>query len=215
MLAAGTGAGGRLAFHPTGGTHHECRARVRVLLSNDPVFAVQRLLDAGLTRVRRRSRRASWRRVEGRVWDDPRVLLAPSTRMALARDQAGDGTLGGRAVTCRCARDNDTEYAWAGRLVIRSCVSVEPERSWCCSARTGWPAIRCGDAAVNTERWDRLPRADRVGAARGDPRGGGYNPWTTARLWAGMWGLLAGNTSAAHCRTRAGDLSSSTAIWSR
>jgi acetoin utilization protein AcuC len=22
--------------------------------------------------------------------------------------------------------------------------------------------------------------------------GGGYNPWTTARLWAGMWGLLAG-----------------------
>jgi acetoin utilization protein AcuC len=23
--------------------------------------------------------------------------------------------------------------------------------------------------------------------------GGGYNPWTTARLWAGMWGLLAGH----------------------
>jgi acetoin utilization protein AcuC len=23
--------------------------------------------------------------------------------------------------------------------------------------------------------------------------GGGYNPWTTARLWSGMWGLLAGH----------------------
>ena len=22
--------------------------------------------------------------------------------------------------------------------------------------------------------------------------GGGYNPWTTARLWAGFWGLIAG-----------------------
>ena len=52
ILAAELALDGKLAFHPGGGTHHGRPDRASgFCYFNDPVFAIQRFLDAGLRRV--------------------------------------------------------------------------------------------------------------------------------------------------------------------
>jgi len=44
----------------------------------------------------------------------------------------------------------------------------------------------------NRALWDTVERLVAVGLPTVVLGGGGYNPWTVARYWAGMWGSLSG-----------------------
>jgi len=199
MLAAELVLAGGVAFHPTGGTHHGMPGRASgFCYLNDPVFAVQRLLDAGLTRVLHVDLDAHHGDgVEAVFADDPRVLLA-----SIHEDGRWPGTgrvtdtLGGRAVNVPVPRGiNDTEYALVlDDLMMPFVRSVEPEAILVLLGADGLAgdplsAMRLSNTALWTACRELIalaPRAVILG-------GGGYNPWTTARLWAGMWGLLAGH----------------------
>lgn len=198
MLAAELVLEDGVAFHPTGGTHHGMPGRASgFCYLNDPVFAVMRLLDAGLTRVLHVDLDAHHGDgVEAAFADDPRVHLVsihedgrwPGTGRAL-------DTLGGRAVNAPVPREiNDTEYALVlERLVMPFVLSVAPEAIVVLLGADGLAgdplsAMRLSNGALWSACQDLIalsPRAVILG-------GGGYNPWTTARLWTGMWGLLAG-----------------------
>jgi acetoin utilization protein AcuC len=199
MLAAELVLAGGVAFHPTGGTHHGMPGRASgFCYLNDPVFAVQRLLDAGLTRVLHVDLDAHHGDgVEAAFAGDPRVHLA-----SIHEDGRWPGTgrvtdtLSGRAVNVPAPRGiNDTEYALVlDDLVMPFVRSVEPEAILVLLGADGLAgdplsAMRLSNTALWTACRELIalaPRAVILG-------GGGYNPWTTARLWAGMWGLLAGH----------------------
>jgi acetoin utilization protein AcuC len=199
MLAAELVLGGGVAFHPTGGTHHGMPGRASgFCYLNDPVFAVQRLLDAGLARVLHADLDAHHGDgVEAAFAEDPRVFL-----VSIHEDGRWPGTgrvadtLGGRAVNVPVPREiNDTEYALVlERLVYPFVRRVEPEAIVVLLGADGLAgdplsAMRMSNGALWTACRALIacaPRAVVLG-------GGGYNPWTTARLWAGMWGLLAGH----------------------
>jgi acetoin utilization protein AcuC len=199
MLAAELALDGGVAFHPTGGTHHGQRKRASgFCYLNDPVFAVMRLLDGGLSRVVHIDLDAHHGDgIEAAFAGDPRVRLVsihedgrwPGT------GRAGD-TCGGRALNVPVPRGvNDSEYALVlERLVYPYVRKLEPEAIVVLLGADGLAGdplsgMRLSNGALWTACQDLIaiaPRAVILG-------GGGYNPWTTARLWAGMWGLLSGH----------------------
>jgi acetoin utilization protein AcuC len=199
MLAAELVLDGGIAFHPTGGTHHGMPGRASgFCYLNDPVFAVQRLLDAGLTRVMHVDLDAHHGDgVEAAFANDPRVRL-----VSIHEEGRWPGTgrvtdtLGGRAVNVPVPREiNDTEYALVLEWLVAPFVRrVAPEAVVVLLGADGLAgdplsAMRLSNGALWTACRDMIalvPRAVILG-------GGGYNPWTTARLWTGMWGLLAGH----------------------
>jgi acetoin utilization protein AcuC len=198
MLAADLVVDGGVAFHPTGGTHHGMPARASgFCYLNDPVFAVLRLLDGGLTRVLHVDLDAHHGDgVEAAFADDPRVYHA-----SIHEDGRWPGTgcaadtLGGRALNVPVPREiNDSEYALVvARLVQPFVRAVAPEAIVVLLGADGLAgdplsAMRLSNGALWTACCDLVamtPRAVVLG-------GGGYNPWTTARLWTGIWGLLTG-----------------------
>lgn len=197
MLAAELALGGSVAFHPTGGTHHGMPARASgFCYLNDPVFAILRLLEGGLGRVLHVDLDAHHGDgVEAAFADDPRVGL-----ISIHEDGRWPGTgrpedtLGGRALNIPVPRGiNDSEYALVlERLVYPFVSKAKPDAIVVLLGADGLAGDPLsGMSLSNGVLWRACqtliamaPRVVILG-------GGGYNPWTTARLWAGMWGLLA------------------------
>jgi acetoin utilization protein AcuC len=189
---------GRVVFHPAGGTHHAGRDRASgFCYFNDPVFAVLGFLDTGLTRVAVVDIDAHHGDgVENAFAADPRVMTVslheenrwPFTGLLANRRE-------GRARNIPLPRGiNDAEYshlidravmpvvrAFEPEAVVIVCgadtVTGDPLSTMCLSNVCVWHTVEtlCGLA----------PRVVVVG-------GGGYNAWTLARLWTGLWGRLAG-----------------------
>lgn len=198
MLAAELVLDGGVAFHPTGGTHHGQPARASgFCYLNDPVFAILRLLDAGLTRVLHVDLDAHHGDgVEAAFADDPRVRL-----VSIHEDGRWPGTgrasdtLGGRALNVPVPRGiNDREYALVLEQLALPFVRRAPPEAIVillgADGLAGDPlsAMQLSNGALWSACGDLVALAPRVVILGG----GGYNPWTTARLWTGMWGLLAG-----------------------
>jgi acetoin utilization protein AcuC len=199
MLAAELVLMGGVAFHPTGGTHHGMPARASgFCYLNDPVFAVMRLLDAGFTRVVHVDLDAHHGDgVEAAFADDPRVSL-----VSIHEDGRWPGTgrpgdtRGGRALNVPIPRGiNDSEYALVlDRLVYPFVRRAEPEAILILLGADGLAGDPLsGMQLSNDVLWQACRRLVTMAPRVVVLGGGGYNPWTTARLWAGMWGLLAGH----------------------
>lgn len=198
MLAAELVLGGGVAFHPTGGTHHGMPERASgFCYLNDPVFAILSLLDGGLGKVLHVDLDAHHGDgVEAAFADDPRVGL-----VSIHEDGRWPGTgrpedtFGGRALNVPVPRGiNDSEYALVlERLVYPFVRKAEPDAIVVLLGADGLAGDPLSGMSLSN---DVLWRACQALTAMG-PRvvilgGGGYNPWTTARLWTGVWGLLAG-----------------------
>ena len=193
---------GHVAFHPAGGTHHGRRDRASgFCYFNDPVFAILRLLQAGLTRVAYVDLDAHHGDgVQDAFSEDPRVRTLsiheagrwPHTGPA---SDTGEGRACNLPVPAGC---NDDELRLLIDDVILPLVSrFAPEAV----------VLTCGGDALaddpltnmgltNVALWDAIERIVPLAPHAVVLGGGGYNPWTLTRYWTGLWGRLSGRTVA-------------------
>jgi acetoin utilization protein AcuC len=198
VLAAELALEGRIVFHPAGGTHHGRPARASgFCYFNDPVFALRRLGAAGLTRI-------LYVDLDAHHCDGVQDALRDDARMhTISIHQAGrwpfTGALedrgGGRSRNYPVpAGFHDEELRFLMRTaVLPYARALRPEAV----------VITCGTDALagdplaglelsNGALWEAVGQLIALASAAVVLGGGGYNPWTLARCWTGLWGTLSG-----------------------
>lgn len=198
--------GQRIVFNPAGGTHHGQRRRASGFCTfNDSVLAILALLDAGISRVFYLDLDAHFGDgVQHAFHDDERVFtlsIHEAGRWPMARggDDAAPGGMLDRAGGI--ARNlpvpppaNDTEIEYLIDVAVLPLIDAfDPEVL----------VVQCGADALADDPLSRLALSNvalwrTVAAVRGHaPRllvvgGGGYNPFSVSRCWAGVWAILNG-----------------------
>ncbi len=198
ILAGELLADGGVVYNPAGGTHHGMPGRANgFCYLNDPVLAMLSLRSHGVQRLAYVDIDAHHPDgVEVGFAGDPDCLMISVheenlwPRTGLLEDDAG-----GNALNLPVPRGfNDDEMALVReKLIFPQVLAFRPDAI----------ILQCGADAVaddplahlslsNNAHWSILrgllglaPRLLVLG-------GGGYNPWTVARLWTGVWGILAG-----------------------
>lgn len=191
---------GRIAYHPAGGTHHGKRNRASgFCYFNDPVFAILTYLERGIERVLYVDIDAHHGDgVEDAFADDPRVFTIsvheenrwPNTGLLSDRRQ-------GRARNLPVPKGfNDTEFAFLmDEAVMPVAEQFGPQAM----------VITCGADALrgdplskqelsNGALWDAVLQLAGLRIPTVVLGGGGYNPWTVARCWSGLWARISGQT---------------------
>jgi acetoin utilization protein AcuC len=201
-------AGGRLAaapgviYSPAGGTHHGRPDRASgFCYFNDPVLAILALLDGGMNRIFYLDVDAHHGDgVQAAFHDDERVFTL-SIHEAGRWPMNGDGTgsvadrAGGAARNLPVPEGfNDSELDYLmEEVVLPLAAAFRPEAV----------VLQCGADGLEEDPLSRLALSNGalwrvVARARGlAPRllvlgGGGYNPWSVGRCWAGVWATLNG-----------------------
>lgn len=196
LLGAALLAQGGVVYNPGGGTHHGMADHAGgFCYLNDPVLAIKAFFAQGLTRV-------AYVDIDAHHCDgvaaafhgEPRVLMI-STHEARRWPFTGalDDRAGGQAINLPLARGtNDSGFAMAlHEVILPALQAMRPEAI----------LLQCGADAVTEDPLARLELSNNahwatVAALRAlSPRflvlgGGGYNPWTVGRLWAGVWATL-------------------------
>jgi acetoin utilization protein AcuC len=198
LLAADLTAAGGIVHVPGGGTHHGMPDRASgFCYLNDAVLGLLRWLDGGLERILYLDLDAHHGDgVELAFRDDPRVFT-------LSIHEAGRWPFTGRAEDRAGghARNipvpegfNDSEFDWLLRHAVLPVIrQLKPQAIM----------VQCGADAVDEDPLSRLALSNAahraaIGAVMPlAPRlivtgGGGYNPWSVARCWAGVWATLNG-----------------------
>jgi acetoin utilization protein AcuC len=200
-------AGSGVVFNPAGGTHHGLAAQASgFCIFNDPVLAILAFLDTGLSRVFYLDLDAHFGDgVQLAFADDPRVFtlsIHEGGRWPMGREDAWTAAAGGvydraggSARNLPVPREfNDSEMAFlAETAVVPLIEEFAPEAL----------VVQCGADALADDPMTKLSLSNRalwqaVAAVKGlAPRllvlgGGGYNPWSVARCWAGVWAALSG-----------------------
>jgi acetoin utilization protein AcuC len=187
-----------IIYSPGGGTHHGRRAQASgFCYFNDAVVAILALLDGGLERVAYVDLDVHHGDgVEEAFRDDPRVLFisvheAGRWPRSGAAEDHGLGNLFNFPVPPGM---NDTEMAHlVGEAIVPLVAGFRPEAL----------LIQCGADALAEDPLGKQQLSNRalwqaVAALKGlAPRllvtgGGGYNPWSVARCWSGIWAGLSG-----------------------
>jgi acetoin utilization protein AcuC len=198
LLGARLIAEGGTVFSPAGGTHHGRPDRASgFCYLNDPVLAILELLAGGLNRIYYIDVDAHHGDgVEDAFLDDERVLTL-SVHEAGRWPYTGLGTRGRGGMARNVpvpAGFNDSEMA----AVVEAAI-VPLGRAFAPEA----VVLQCGADALADDPLSRLALSNRalwgvVRAVMGlAPRllvlgGGGYNPWSVGRCWAGVWASLNG-----------------------
>ncbi len=198
IAAAEQALAGRIAYHPAGGTHHGQPDRASgFCYFNDPVFAILTALDAGVGRLVHADLDAHHGDgVQDAFAADPRVYtVSIHERERWPHTGALDDT--GRGQSCNLPvapgfADADLDLLMADvvlplvrraapEMLVITCgadgLAGDPLSRMALTNRALWAAV----AALTAE----APGSVVLG-------GGGYNPWTVARCWAGLWGVLNG-----------------------
>jgi len=195
-----------IVYSPAGGTHHGRRDRASgFCYFNDPVLAILSLLDNGCARVFYLDVDAHHGDgVQDAFSGEPRVFtlsLHEDGRWPMTGPSAagGPGSAadrgGGRARNLPVPRGfNDSELDYLLEAAILPLVTeFAPEAL----------VVQCGADALEEDPLSRLSLSNgalwrTVAAMRGLAprllvlRGGGYNPWSVARCWTGVWAVLNG-----------------------
>lgn len=197
-LAAELALEGAVPFHPAGGTHHGRPERASgFCYFNDPVFALRRFAAADLARI-------LYVDLDAHHGDGVQEAVAADTRIhTVSIHEAGRWPYTGAAEDRGGGRShnypvpagfNDSELDFLMQAAVLPLVEqLAPEAlviACGADALAGDPLARMG--LSNQALWravealvERAPAAVVLG-------GGGYNPWTVARCWAGLWGRLSG-----------------------
>ncbi len=201
-----TEAGG-IVFNPAGGTHHGLAARASgFCVFNDPALAILAFLDAGLTRI-------FYLDVDAHFGDGVQLAFAHDYRVVtLSIHEGGRWPMGredtwtaapggvydrggGMALNLPVPRGlNDSEMAFLlDAAVLPLIADFAPQAL----------VVQCGADALADDPMTKLSLSNRalwraISRVRDlAPRllvlgGGGYNPWSVGRCWAGVWATLAG-----------------------
>lgn len=198
LLAGELLAEGGVVYHPAGGTHHAFPDRAGgFCYLNDPVLAILSLRRTG-------ARRIAYVDIDAHHPDGVEAAFAgdPEIRMISVHEERrwpftgalGDDA-GGSAFNLPVPKGfNDSEMRAAlEALILPRIEAFGPDAV----------VLQCGADAVEEDPLSRLALSNNahwsVVAALAPlaPRylvlgGGGYNPWTVGRLWAGVWATLTG-----------------------
>ena len=196
LLAARMTEAGGTVYCPGGGTHHGRPARASgFCYLNDPVLGVLAWLDQGLERVVYLDIDAHHGDgVQDAFADDARVLtISVHEAGRWPRTGAAGDRAGGAARNFPVpAGFNDTEMrALLHGAILPLVRAHRPQAVF----------LQCGADALEEDPLSRLSLSNNahwavVGSVRHlAPRlivtgGGGYNPWSVARCWAGVWAVL-------------------------
>lgn len=196
ILAAELALNERIVYHPAGGTHHGQPARASgFCYFNDPVFALLRFLDAGLERL-------CYVDLDAHHGDGVEAAFANNSCVFLASiheterwPHTGAASIGERILNLPVRRGcDDAEFRHCiDDVVLPFVKDANPQAI----------VITCGADALagdplstmqlsNVALWDAVQQVARLAPAVVVLGGGGYNPWTLARCWLGLWGRLAG-----------------------
>jgi len=198
VRAAQFAAEGRVAFHPSGGTHHGRPDRASgFCYFNDPVFAILELLDLGVAPV-------AYIDLDAHHGDGVQDAFAENTRVwTVSTHEIGSWPYtggqndvgGGRSLNLPVpAGFNDTELEFLMTNAILPFLEKADPRALVIT--TGADALQ-GDPLSKLELSNaglcngvmtlvrRYPSAVVLG-------GGGYNPWTLPRCWTVLWAMLSG-----------------------
>jgi acetoin utilization protein AcuC len=195
IRAAGLALEGHVVFHPSGGTHHGRRDRAcGFCYLNDPVFAILTLLDADIGRVLYVDLDAHHGDgVQEAFFEDERV-----TTMSVHEENRWpySGThsypeAGAFNVSVPRAF-NDSELEFVLDEAILPLADGYDALVLCCGADCLAGDPLSGMELSNVALWDAVDRLVGLGLPTVVLGGGGYNPWTLARYWAGLWGRLSG-----------------------
>jgi len=190
--------GYRTIFTPAGGTHHGLPARASgFCYFNDPVLAILRLLDRGISRV-------LYIDLDAHHGDGVELAFAQDPRvMVISIHEAGRWPFTGRVEDRGCgnvinlpvpAGFHDDELAFLLDSVVL------PRGSWFDAEIL---VLQCGVDGLADDPLSKLSLSNRAIWAAVQallplaPRrlvlgGGGYNPWSVARAWAGIWAVIDG-----------------------
>ncbi|WP_338468534.1 hypothetical protein RXV95_08425 [Novosphingobium sp. ZN18A2] len=196
IAAARAALGGAVAFHPAGGTHHGKRDRASgFCYFNDPAFAIATLLDADVGTV-------LYLDIDAHHGDGVEGLFAghPDVRTVSIHEEGRwphsglpDSDSAINALNIAVPRGlNDSEMDWLiegpiadharriapAAIVITAgadCLEGDPLSAMAVTNGAFWRAV------MTACEW--APHAVVLG-------GGGYNPWTVTRGWAGLWACL-------------------------
>ncbi|MDJ0750746.1 MAG: acetoin utilization protein AcuC [Woeseiaceae bacterium] len=203
ILAANLADQGRVVFHPSGGTHHGRPDRASgFCYFNDPVFAIRTLLDLGRERVLYIDIDAHHGDgVEDAFYLDERVTTL-SVHEAERWPFTGTLSRPNESVYNYSVAPglNDTEFEFLVKHAIMPLVEARQPDALvlCCGADclAGDPLSKM--ALSNVTLWNTVSRLIELDVPTVVLGGGGYNPWTVTRYWAGMWGMIKGETVPQH-----------------
>jgi len=197
ILAAKLACEGRVVFHPSGGTHHGRPDKASgFCYFNDPVFRIRTMLREGRERVMYLDLDAHHGDgVENAFVSEPRVMTV-SIHEADRWPYSGavDDRRGGTRNMPVPKGINDSELRYLLRHAILPLVdSFSPDGFIiCCGADCLAGDPLSGMMLSNVALWETVEQITALNKPTVVLGGGGYNPWTVVRHWAGMWGRLAG-----------------------
>ncbi len=189
---------GGIVYSPAGGTHHGRRDRASgFCYFNDPALGILAFLDQGLNRVLYVDVDAHHGDgVEAAFAGEPRVLTISIhqediwPRTGKVEDRAG-GSARNLPVP---AGLNDSELAWLiDEAVLPLARGFSPQALVLqCGADALADDPLSGGALSNNALWRTVRALKGIAPRTLVLGGGGYNPWSVARAWSGVWATLNG-----------------------
>ncbi len=196
LLAARLTAGGGIVYCPGGGTHHGRPDRASgFCYLNDPVLGILAWLDQGLTRI-------VYLDIDAHHGDGVQDAFADDDRVfTISLHEAGrwphtgaaDDRAGGAARNLPVpSGTNDTEYRFLfNQAVLPLIRRLRPQAIL---LQTGADALEEDPLArlclSNNLHWWVVDAVRDLAPALVVVGGGGYNPYTVGRCWAGIWARL-------------------------
>jgi acetoin utilization protein AcuC len=197
ILAAELAAEGHVVFHPSGGTHHGRPDRAAgFCYLNDPVFAIMTLLSKGCERVLYLDLDAHHGDgVEDAYYEEPRVTtvsIHEQDRWPFSGTRSHPHAGAFNFSVPLEFNDSEFEYLMQNAVLPLAKAIDLDALVVCCGADCleGDPLSHM--KLSNVVLWDALQTLIDLEQTTIILGGGGYNPWTVTRYWAGIWGQITG-----------------------
>lgn len=198
IRAAELAVDGRVAFNPAGGTHHGLRDRAHgFCYFNDPVMSILTLLERGMQRV-------FYLDIDAHHGDGVERAFAEDERVfTVSIHETGrwpftgeiDDRAGGAARNLPVPPGlNDSEFDYLMmNAVLPLADTFQPDAVVVTCGADGLDGDPLSKMALsNGALWRAVLQAVALTRHAVVLGGGGYNPWTLARCWTGLWGMLNG-----------------------